>query len=170
MRYFYFLILFSILISSCDKKEDEVEPESENPTYPSMLVIVEDAIYNDIKTELATYVDDIGTGDTTAFIIRWSSGTVLALRDTLKKYYDMYTINGAFLIGDLPVAWYEMEASVNFGDYEEFPSDLFLMDPHATFTDGDANGKYDYHSSLNLKLGVGRIIGSITEIKNYLDK
>lgn len=170
MRYLYIFILFTILFSSCDKKEDEEKPDPVTPTYPSMLIIVENGIYNDIKSELSTYVEDIATGDTTALIIKWGTGTVGVLRDTLKKYYNEYNISGAFLIGDLPVAWYEMDASVNFGDYEEFPCDLYLMDPIATFSDADGNGKYDSHSSLSLKLGVGRIIGSSSEIKTYLNR
>ncbi len=170
LHYLIIILFSSIFIISCEKKDEEEEIIPETPLYPSMLIIVENSIYNDIESKLNTYINDIGTSDTTALVIKWESGSVNALRDTLKKYYDEYQIKGAFLIGDLPVAWYEMDGPDNFDKYEEFPCDLYLMDPDAGFTDADANGKYESHSTLNLKIGVGRIIGSNSEIKSYLDR
>ncbi|MFH2096765.1 MAG: hypothetical protein ABIJ16_13735 [Bacteroidota bacterium] len=167
-RYIIYLLIISFLgLSACDEGD---EPDPVDTIYPVSLVIVEDGIYSGIKSKLNTYLNDVKIGDSTALIIRWNTGGVDALRDSIKKYYDSYHITNVFLVGDLPVAWYEMEAAVNFDDYEEFPSDLYLMDPHATFTDADANGKFDHHSGLDLKVGVGRIIGTETEIKEYFDR
>jgi hypothetical protein len=167
IRYFLIFLFFFIFLNSCDKEDG---PVIETPEIPSMLVFVESGLYDDITSQLEVYVSDLAVGDTTPMIIKWSSGTVESMRDTIKSYYDRFQISNVFLIGDLPVAWYEMEASYNFGDYEEFPCDIFLMSPYTSFSDADVNGKYDYHSSLDLKVGLGRIMGSESEIKAYLDR
>ncbi|MFH2143946.1 MAG: hypothetical protein ABIJ97_16090 [Bacteroidota bacterium] len=166
--YFLSLIFLGFILNSCDEPEDNTIIET--PKIPSMLVIVEDGIYNDIKSQLSTYVNDFASGDTTPLVIQWGTGTVESLRDTIKSYYDRYQINNVFMVGDLPVAWYELEAYENFDSYEEFPCDIFLMSPHTLFDDANSNGKYDYHASLDLKVGVGRIIGSVNEIKGYIDR
>ncbi|MBU0765119.1 MAG: hypothetical protein KJ607_09825, partial [Bacteroidetes bacterium] len=160
---FICVLLFTV---SCDKED---EPEEYQPgLYPNMLVITEDALYNGLKDKLAVYQNDNKLNDTVfPFILRWNTGTVEALRDTLKDYYNKHLISGALLVGDLPAAWYEMDG---FSENEQFPCDMFLTDPLATWSDADQDGIYDYHSTLELKLYIGRIDGSESELKAYFDK
>ncbi|MBI4649092.1 MAG: hypothetical protein HY738_21505, partial [Bacteroidia bacterium] len=157
---------FCLFSLSCDKDNENDEPDK--TVIPDVLLIVESSKYNGLSSKLAEYQQDIAHGDTSALILQWSSGSVIALRDTIKRYYDKYHIKGAFLIGDIPAAWYEMDDS--FDEYEEFPFDLFLMDPFAEWQDTDEDGKYDYYSSLELKLFTARLIGSESEINNYFSK
>jgi len=58
---------------------------------------------------------------------------------------------GALFVGELPVAWYEL-------DGEEFPADIYFMDLNGTWQDSDRDGLFDGHSGdLNLEIWVGRL-------------
>ncbi len=53
-------------------------------------------------------------------------------------------IEGAILIGDLILAWYEMREPTHWGgDHVEFPIDLYHMDLDGEWIDSDSDDKYD---------------------------
>jgi hypothetical protein len=130
-----------------------------------LLVIVEDGL--DVQAELDQYKADLEAEKISVLTLGWQTGTAEDLRGILKNYHDSDKIDGAFLIGNLPAAWYEMSHD---GRYETFPCDLFLMDPMSSWRDSDGNGLYDDHSPLALKLYVSRVMGSLTELKKYFYK
>jgi len=73
--------------------------------------------------------------------------------------YATDSIEGALLVGDLPVAWFE---ALEFGgEYTEFPIDLFYMDLDGTWLDtmNTGNGRYDGHvgDSVKPEIYVGRL-------------
>ena len=80
------------------------------------------------------------------------------------QYIDVPGIEGALLIGDLPAAWYEQTA---FDHYEQFPTDLYLQDRDAIWTDEDEDGRFDGHSDLHLDIYTARLHGTTEELVNY---
>jgi parallel beta-helix repeat protein len=148
------------------------------PTKTTTYVIVEASIIDSLETYLERYLNDLrGTGDYAQLYI--FSGNAVQLRSLLKDAYSR-DLKGCVLVGDLPIAWYEMNE--DWGDgrgvcHEEFPTDLFYMDLDGTWTDTDSNGKYDQHTGNRLpEIWVGRIKASnmaeneISLIQNYFDK
>ena len=53
------------------------------------------------------------------------------------------------MIGDLPVAYYEMSDDFN-NKYSQFPSDLYYMDLDGGFDDIDQDGLFDNHRATKL--------------------
>jgi hypothetical protein len=144
--------------------EDPPPPADLSPA--DILLIVEQSILTSLSDEISQYREDIISRGGTIEIRPFSGNdSVEELKVLLKSNRE--TISGAFLVGDLPTAWYEQKA---FNKNEEFPFDIFLMDLDATWTDADQNGLYDGHSPLNLSIYVSRITGDLDEIQNYFSK
>ena len=61
----------------------------------SLLIVVEDGVYNDIQTSLAVYQDDIRQRGYASSVIRWQSGSAAALKDQINEYYQQHQICGA---------------------------------------------------------------------------
>lgn len=159
---FYLVVMLSAV--SCKKSDKEEIP---NPAHPNMLVIVDNSLYSSVSSKLNTYVADLGTGDTSAKVIKWESAPAKNLKDTVEWYFSKYNIKGAFFIGDLPVATYEMD---DWGEHEEFPFDIYFASPGTSWYDGDQDGLFDGHSAYHVSYFIGRITGTAQEINNYLDK
>lgn len=131
-----------------------------------VLLIVEQSILTSIADELMTYKEDITAEGGTVKIQPFSKeDSVENLKKLIINQYD--DIDGSFLIGDLPTAWYEQSA---FGREEVFPIDIFLMDLNAVWSDLDNNGVYDSHSPLNLTKYASRITGSSDKINSYFSR
>ncbi len=132
-----------------------------------VLIIVQDELYGPLESKFNIYSTDLAEEGYTVSLHIWVDGTVEDLKNLLNSYYTSNKIDGAFLIGDFPSAWYEM---YTFNYNEEFPSDLYLMDFSAVWDDADGNGIFDSHSKLDLDIYTSRIIGTEGEISSYLDK
>jgi hypothetical protein len=132
-----------------------------------MLIVIESSKYDAISSSINTYVSDIASGDSSAKSIRWTGNSASQLRDTIEWYYNKYNIKGAFLIGDLPYAQYEMD---DWGEHEEFPTDIYYCSPGTQWYDSDSDGIYDSHSSYNVRYFAGRINGTSSEINDYFSK
>ncbi len=113
------------------------------------------------------HAETLDWADIEMYLETWEDGSVEELRALLIEYHELVDIEGALLIGDLPVAWYEQEA---FDQPEEFPMDLFLQDLNATWSDTDGNGRYDAHTDLNLEIYTSRLIGDVDELRDYFDR
>ncbi len=143
---------------------DDPLPADKSPA--NLLLIMNETILTSLSDQLTRYSEDIIADGGTVEIRPFSSeDSVENLKSLIKK--NRSTIDGVFLVGDLPTAWYEQHA---FGRNEEFPIDLYLMDLDATWSDSDNDGIYDGHSPLNLSIYVSRMIGSEDEIDNYFTK
>ncbi len=89
-------------------------------------------------------------------------------------------LDGCVLVGDFPVAWYEIDGCWDKRGHEEFPTDLFYMDMDGTFGDYDSDGLYDTHSgNVAPDIWLGRLTASplnldgtdeISLLQNYFYK
>ena len=133
-----------------------------------LVVLVESSLSSSLNSALQRYVSDTATAGWKVRIETWSGGDVDALKAFIHQQFDDYAVEGAWLIGNFPAAWYER---TSFGSHEEFPTDIFLETMDATWTDQDSNGKYDAHTDLTLDLYTSRLTtGSAAEYQAYFDK
>jgi hypothetical protein len=142
-----------------------------------ICIVVNENLYPLIQTSLNTYFADLEReGYLLHVYTAANNGDEEALRLLLATEWTSNGISGAFLIGDLPAAWYEME---DWG-HEEFPIDLYFMDLDGNWGDADLDGKYDSHDGeLLADIWVARIIASnllmhggeeVALMINYFDK
>ena len=124
--------------------------------YPKgkMIVAVNWDLYSLISTHVDQYVVDVSNDGYYATVYRVKGGKAQDLRDFLKS---RLPIIGALFIGALPVAWFEMDDDFH-NTRSEFPSDLYYMDLNGTWTDVDADGKFNEHSSdVQPEIWLGRL-------------
>ncbi len=113
-----------------------------------VVVVVHAELYPLITTELAQYQADLVMAGYAVQVDTMRGTSHQTLRSHLAGVSNLL---GAVLVGNLPVAWYEMSG-------EEFPCDLFLMDLDGTWHDIDGDGLYDDHSgSMDADIWVGRL-------------
>ncbi|MBN2491290.1 MAG: hypothetical protein JXQ29_10630 [Planctomycetes bacterium] len=97
-----------------------------------------------LEPELTQYAQDLEAEGWGVVIWKCTGGTPPEVRAFLQGRRAEAQILGSMMIGDLPVAWYEMDDDFN-NTHSEFPSDLYYMDLDGTFGDGDQDGKFDSH-------------------------
>lgn len=163
------LLSLFILVSGCSflflgSKDDFPSVFSKTDT---VLVVVEDGLYDPLFSELQVYTDDLSVAGLNTVVTVWQSGTFEEFRSFLHITADVKKADSVMLVGSLPVAWYEMNAE---GRYEVFPSDLYFMDDESVWWDSDNNGLLDHHTKISVTLPVSRIIGSEQELKGYFHK
>lgn len=131
-----------------------------------IVVVVEKAIAETLASSLEVYRLDLRREQRLARIEPWEPGTVEELKALLFEQVDRYGVEGAFLVGNLPAAFYEHRVICLAWDrlnrcvmyeYEEFPTDVYLQDRDAVWEDADGNGKYDGHGELELEIYVSRL-------------
>ena len=138
------------------------------------LVLVNDGLYAGIQAKLDIYVLDLEFDGYLVEVYKTSGGTAKDLKTFLLNHSS--NLAGCSLVGDHPVAWYEMD----HWEHEEFPCDLYLMDLDGDWTDVDSDGLWDGHTGGSGDEGPEIFIGHIdasmmsgdeTAITNaYLDK
>jgi len=102
--------------------------------YNKRVIYVQPGLYNDIQDNLAILISDWEEEGAEVVIYSASFTNHVSLRNSLKsiKY-----LEGALLIGDFPVPWFEFcgleEDSTYY--YQEFPCDLYYMDLDGTWQD-----------------------------------
>ncbi|HDN01516.1 MAG TPA: carboxypeptidase regulatory-like domain-containing protein, partial [Candidatus Bathyarchaeota archaeon] len=118
--------------------------ESVSPEQELVYLLVNDTLYNYqlFVMEFNLFVRDLSSLGYSVKTYLISGGTPSDLRSLLRDGLDEGLV-GAILIGDLPVAWYEMYC---WERWEQFPTDLFYMDLDGSFTDSDNDGLFDSHS------------------------
>jgi hypothetical protein len=133
----------------------------------TLSIIVEASLVSSIEASLSQYQSDLAKENQSAEIVVWNGGSADELRSLISEEKTLHAVKGAWLIGNLPAAWYEQTA---FDAHEEFPLDLYFMDLDATWEDADQNGIFDSHSDLTLDLYVSRLTGDAADIQAYFDK
>jgi len=140
-----------------------------------VYVLVNSAIYSGIEGSLARYADDVEKTGLSVVIYSGTWGTPTDIRSLLQA--GQPDLVGALLIGDMPVAWYEIDNDFGTYGYTNFPIDLFYMDLNGTWTDSDNNGIYDNHTGhVAPEIWVGRLYASSLTgdetllLQNYFDK
>ncbi len=122
-------------------------------------ILVEDGLYDDIKTQLDQFVADMEMEGHSVVLQTVSGGTPEEIKTWIKTQYFQGS-SGIILIGDITAAWAEVSGSV-------FPCDLFYMDLDGTWEDDDGDGVYESHSAGSGDMGpevyVGRIYAHTLE-------
>jgi len=142
----------------------------------SVAILTEQTIAPHLDTEIEQLAQFLTTEGYTVFDYQTSGGTPETLRTFLQQIYETDSIEGALLIGNLPVAWFEVYDYG--GGLVQFPVDLFYMDLDGNWLDtiSTGNGRYDGHvGNTNLEIYVGRLlptgIGLDTVVlRNYFAK
>jgi len=113
-----------------------------------------------------------------------NNGDEAALKSVLISEWNTRGVAGAIMIGDLPIAWYEMTEPPDWGGaHVEFPIDLYFMDLDGDWIDQDFDGLYDEHQDgpgdMEADIWVGRLLAinltdhgasEVAMMNNYLDK
>jgi hypothetical protein len=146
----------------------EINRVSSNQRDEGVLIIVESDLYPEITDAIATYQNDLANEGYNSFLVEFSSTIVFDMKIILMLYYQEDNVRNVFLIGDLPVAWFEMFEDFNNNgiwdpdeNWVEFPIELYFSDIDGAWEDIDNNGIYDYHEGdKHPEIGIGRIKAS----------
>ncbi len=144
----------------------------------NVAIIVESSLASPLSQELNTYSANLQSDGHTVYMCQMSGGTPESLRALLIDLRETATIEGTVLIGNLPVAWYEIANDFNQYGYVSFPIDLFYMDLDGNWLDtmNTGNGRYDGHTGhVKPDIYVGRLwpygLGNdTTHLRNYFRK
>lgn len=111
--------------------------------YPKgkMAIAVNWDLHPQIKASLDQYITDLSNDGYYATAYKVKGGSPQEFRTFLKNNLPLA---GALLVGNLPVAWFEMDDDF-FGAHAEFPCDLYYMDLNGSWTDTDSDGKFSGH-------------------------
>lgn len=161
-------------------------PDYGKSTSENYLIVVYQKLYNPAtRAPFMTYIDDLESeGWSVKFVTCTNTGDHVVFRDYLIQEWDVNYIRGSFLIGNLPVAFYEMPMLNDDGDttgWNFFPCDLYFMDTDGEWIDNERdNGFYDDHTgAVYPDMWVGRLytptmtFHDVTEtqlVKRYLQK
>jgi hypothetical protein len=154
-----------------------------DPNSSKFFILVMPSIYQSIEPEVGRYMDDLIVDDYYPLLYTMGWGNEIAVRNLLKYGFGLNMV-GAVFVGDIPIAWYEIENDYGHeNNHAEFPIELYFMDLDGTWLDNDMDGIYDAHISgsgdLEPEIWVGRLRASrlhipneseISLIKNYFDK
>jgi hypothetical protein len=145
-----------------------------------ICIVINNSLYMAIPGSFSVFLSDLESdGYVPNVYTMLNDGDEVALKDILISEWEDRDISGAILIGDLPVAWYEMTV---WGE-EEFPIDLFFMDLDGRWLDADFDGLYEDHQDgagdMEADIWVGRLLAlnltyhgasEIDMMNNYFDK
>lgn len=157
-----------------------------NQKAAKVAIIIQSTIASYISTGVTQLMTNLQTEGYTVSNYSFSGGTPESLKAFIKNLYNSESIEGALLIGNLPIPWFQVGNDYNTYGYAEWPIDLFYMDLNGTWLDtlkDSSNilvpGKdtvYDTHSgNIAPEIYIGRLtptgIGTDTaSIRNYLTK
>ncbi|MCK5125312.1 MAG: hypothetical protein KAR42_03560 [candidate division Zixibacteria bacterium] len=146
-----------------------------------ICVIINRELYYQTVSAVTRFVDDLTIDGYSVELILSLGGEPHELRQLLVDKYAQGLV-GAILIGDLPIAWYEITCFFGepYGTYEEWPCDLYYMDLDGVWNDNDSDGLFDYHGGHKMpEIWIGRLTpsplthGTSSEadlLENYLYK
>ncbi|RPJ09367.1 MAG: hypothetical protein EHM28_01780 [Spirochaetaceae bacterium] len=158
-----------MLSSSCSllylNSDDDFQVEFDRTR--NLLVIVEQGVAPALEDELDIYRVDLASDGINVRVMSWTGGNAADLREYISQSIKNNATDSVFLVGSMPAAWYEQYASKG---NEEFPCDLYLMDPECVWEDGDSDGIFDKHSEIKVRISVSRVIGSSDELTAYFGK
>jgi hypothetical protein len=143
-------------------QERVVGTRSERGTW---LCVVEAGLYDSLETELAVWNLDLAQENMNAIIISWTGTSFIDLKATINDYYNFNNISGVFLLGNLPVFWFELwedwDSDGIQGENEywvEFPMDQYFADLDGLWSDLDIDGIYDWHDGeMAAELAISRL-------------
>jgi len=143
-----------------------------------IAIITDDNMYSTLINELAQLIQNLQSEGYTIHPHTVSGGTPEDVKVLLQTLYYGNAIEGALLIGNIPVAWFEIADDFGSYGYADFPCDLFFMDLDGTWLDtmSTGNNKYDGHTgNITPEIYISRLYpsGLGTDsllLKNYFAK
>ncbi|MDD3739062.1 MAG: hypothetical protein PHP31_07190 [Lentimicrobiaceae bacterium] len=144
-----------------------------------ILIIANNSIYQQTKSKIKRYADDVSRTYRCWVIIRTvTGGTPEDIKNVIIS--DSTYLKGVVFIGDIPAAYYEVDHDHPPRYlYSYWQCELFYMDLDGVWEDTDGNNIYDSHTgNVAPEIFVGRISTAhmdqnFTEkegLENYLDK
>jgi len=159
-----------------------ISPQSATDQTP-FVILVNPALYPQISASITTYMSDLIDDDFSVMLVQWGGGTPEQVRDSLISWYENGLCDGAVIIGDLPIPWFELYEDFNDDgipdnpEMVDFPCDLFYMDLNGTWDDLDQDGIYDVHEgNTDAEIWIGQLRASTLtwseaeRINNYFAK
>lgn len=128
------------------------------------LVVVESSYYEPLAASLDAYAKSLEAEGFEVYVEPWESDSVADLKELLFEHVDRHGVEGALLVGELPAATYE---GIFHTYYEQFPTDLYLQDRDAIWTDRDGDGMFDEHSELFADIYTSRLVGTESQLRDY---
>ena len=160
--------------------------QNKRDSYKSIAILTANNIAPYLETEinqLTEYLENEGY-DVHSYIV--NGGTPEDLKLFLQQLYSDYQIEGALFIGDLPVAWYQIENDYNEYGYAEWPIDYYFMDLDGLWSDNlvlasdsliyGTDGIYDTHTgNIEPEIYIARLMPTgigddVSLLKNYFSK
>jgi hypothetical protein len=143
-----------------------------------IAIITDDDLYSSLLNELTQLSQNLQSEGFTVHSHTVNGGTPEDLKTLLQTLYTNNSIEGALLIGEVPVAWFEIADDFGSYGYADFPCDYFFMDLNGTWLDtmNTGNNKYDGHEGdITPEIYVSRLypngLGTDTLLlKNYFAK
>jgi hypothetical protein len=141
----------------------EAERQGLGSSRGRVALVVNESLYGEIEAHVDTLIQDL-TAEGYGTVLLLASGEVPeSLRARLSDLHGEGLV-GAILIGQLPVAWFQMDNEWPGEDVEEFPIDLYFMDLDGQWVDADSDGLFDEHQDgsgdLEPEIWIGRICAS----------
>jgi hypothetical protein len=117
------------------------------PLFAQVGIIVDRDLYPSVRTSIMQYKTDLTSRipvnvwiDSTTFN---STSSVVSLRDDIRGHFQSMELEGVVLVGDLPIAMYEVENDFMESGYADFPCDLYFMDLDGTWEDNAQAGAWN---------------------------
>jgi len=101
----------------------------------SVAVVVQASLASQLTTELAAFRTDLESAGHSVYQYEVEGGTAESLRALLTAAHNVHGIEGALLVGDLPVAWFQAKNLYGEDAYGVWPTDLYYMDLDGVWLD-----------------------------------
>jgi hypothetical protein len=153
-----------------------------------VALVVDSGLMAPLQNELEQFSSDLQLQGYAPIVYQVSGGTPASLRQLLQLACSTQHIEGALLVGNLPVAWHQIKVDPgNNNNYAEWPVDLYYMDLNGTWLDTmrydpvetlvhGSDSIFDAHTGrVQPEIYVGRLLpyglgDSIELLRNYFRK
>lgn len=136
-----------------------------------IAILIDNAVYGSLTNELTQLCQNLQSEGYTIHSHTISGGTPEEVKTLLQNLYNTNAIEGALLIGNIPVAWFEIADDFHAYGYADFPCDLFFMDLDGTWLDtmDTGNNKYDGHTgNITPEIYIGRLYPNGIDVDSLL--
>lgn len=141
---------------------------------PMVDVVVYAPLYAYIADSMNVYLNDLVAEGYDVRVDTMRGSNAAQLRSHFASLVDSELV-GALLVGNVPLAWYEVESAEG---REEFPIELYFMDLNGVWQDTNSNGLFEGHTgNKSPEIWVGRLysgsftwLNEIGLINNYFHK
>ena len=156
----------------------EISRSKGNMEGEGFLIVITPDLYYEIEQSLLVFQQDLIDDGFNTFVLLYDGVYPADLKLQIQTYYHLDEVINVVLIGNLPVAWYEMFEDWNDNgtqdpdeDWVEFPCDLFFTDTNGLWGDVDEDGVFDFHiGEMHPEIGLGRIVAGNMNMVDQTEK